>query len=137
MSRAVEAYSDHSLRRIADHEIPNWVERLLVTNAFQAHGFHKKTNNDHVIYRIVRVKKGLYYVGIEVDGELVTAMPVGDSESPYNWFKNRLHNFRVMWRAISNMSIAVDPTRPKEVPKEQGPDPVTLELAERFGVDLG
>lgn len=133
MDRAISYYSDHALRRLKDWEVPLYVERKLVRDAFQAQGTYK--DQDLVIYRIVKVKGGKFYVAVEVDGVLVTVTPVEPTQA-YNWFKNRLYNFEYMWKQIHRLPIYRDPEAPSGPSWTPYDDEVTKELAAEFGVHI-
>ena len=138
-SPRMEHYTYHARKRMSDRRIPEYViDYFEAGRAFIAQG--RKVNNIVSNYHIVRVSKDEFVVGIEREDNVVTLIRV---DKAYTWFKNRLFNFKHMYRQIRALPIlyspelkreAVERSTAKSRRRDKQLREITEELFDVFGV---
>lgn len=90
----------HAESRARQRQVPPWVMCELVARPFMAQA---RVEGILTYFRIVRVSKGRYWVGVERNNHLATVIPVVGMRRARSWFKRRILNYKVMMRSIERM----------------------------------
>lgn len=103
----------HANQRAGERDTPAWVLAALRDRPFIAQ--RREPDGRLSNLRIIKVRKGRYWVGVERDGVLITVMPVGFNGSARNWFRNRILIFEVIYKSIKRIPVTAEPLAPCQV----------------------
>lgn len=116
-------YTKHALERIQERNTPDYVLDQLETKPLMLDGRDEYGMISE--FRIVKVAKTRFWVGIVRDLNLLTLIRVGDTQNAYKWFEKRLSNYKAVERQIQSLAVT-----------ECSQAAMTKDLATAFGVNL-
>src|SRR5690606_17879439 len=99
--------TSHANYRCWARETPAWVLSALRARPFKA----QRNEEDGRLspFRIIKLRKNRYWVGVERDNPIITVIPVGFNGSARRWFQKRILNFKVMYRSIEQLAVSQPP----------------------------